>query len=105
MLLLVCLAGIFCVILTCGSHIMQAVTNSTNTLDIVVRVLRLRRNTHRSKLPVLTDYFPVLAKGILGKGGLVVAPPRGLPNWANELFYKAGTGGTDLQLIGSSVAN
>ncbi len=28
-----------------------------------------------SKLPVLTAYFPVLACGILGKGGLFVAPP------------------------------
>ena len=26
-------------------------------------------------LPVLTAYFPVLAMGILGKGGLFVAPP------------------------------
>ncbi len=28
----------------------------------------------RMKLPVLTAYFPVLAYGILGKGGLLVAP-------------------------------
>ena len=29
-----------------------------------------------SKLPVLTAYFPVLAYGILEKGGLFVAPPQ-----------------------------
>ena len=28
-----------------------------------------------SKLPLLTAYFPVLAYGIFGKGGLFVSPP------------------------------
>ncbi len=34
---------------------------------------------------VLPAYFPVLAYGILGKGGLFVAPP--FEDWANGLFY------------------
>ncbi len=56
-----------------------------------------------SKLPVLTAYFPVLAKGILGKGGLFVALP--LEDCLTGLTStQAGTGGTELQLIGSSVA-
>ncbi len=51
-------------------------------------------------LPVLTAYFPVLAYGILGKGGLFVAPP--LEDYFTGL---TGTGCTELQLIGSSVAD
>ena len=57
-------------------------------------------------LPVLTACFPVRAKGILEKGGLSVELPledcfiglAGSSTWA-------GTGCTDLQLIGSSVAD
>ena len=37
------------------------------------------------KMPVLTAYFPEPALGILGKGGLFVAPPLGYglfyPSW------------------------
>ncbi len=37
---------------------------------------------------VLPAYFPVLAYGILGKGGLFAEPiHRRLPYWANGLFY------------------
>ncbi len=54
-------------------------------------------------MPVLTAYFPVLSQGILGK----VAPPLEdrLPYGANGLVYPTGTGCTDLQLIGSCVAD
>ncbi len=59
-----------------------------------------------SRMPVLTAYFPVLAKGILGKGGLFVTPPledclTGLTGSST----RAGTGCTDLQLISSSVVD
>ncbi len=40
------------------------------TYDIVIRVLRLRRNTHWQKYASLGSLLPVLAKGILGKGRL-----------------------------------
>ena len=40
-----------------------------------------------SKLPGLTAYFSVLAKGIMGKGGLFVAPPLQDCLTANGLFY------------------
>ena len=58
-----------------------------------------------SKLPVFTAYFPVLAEGILGKGGLLVTPPledclTGLTGSSTQ----AGTSCNDLSLIGSSVA-
>ncbi len=51
-------------------------------------------------LPVLTAYFPVLAEGILGKGGLFVTPP--LEDCLNGLFYP---NWNDLQHIDSSVAD
>ncbi len=56
--------------------------------------------------PVLIAYFPVLVYGILGKGGLFVAPPLEdcLPGLTGS-STRAGTGCTDLQLIGSSVAD
>ena len=55
-------------------------------------------------MPVLTAYFPMLAKGILGKGGLFVAQPLedcliGLTGSST----RAETGCTDLQIIGSRV--
>ncbi len=59
-----------------------------------------------NSMPVLTAYFPVLAYGIMGKGGLFVAPP--LEDCLTGLTGSstlAGTGCTDLQLIGSSVAD
>ena len=46
------------------------------------------------RMPVLTAYVPVLAQGILR-----------LPYWATGSSTQAGTGCTDFQLIGSSVAN
>ena len=57
-------------------------------------------------MPVLTAYYPVLAYGILGKGELFVAPSledclTGLTGSST----RAGTGCTDLQPIGSSVAD
>ena len=68
------------------------------------RFLRLRWNMDRhGSMPVLTAYFPVLAYGISGKGGLFVAPQDGLTGLTGSSI-RAGTGCTDLQLIGSSVA-
>ncbi len=53
-----------------------------------------------SLLPVLTAYFPVLAKGIIvahcGQDGLTLLTGSST---------RAGTGCTDLQLVGSSVAD
>ena len=59
-----------------------------------------------SRKPALTAYFPMLAYGILGKGGLFVIPS--LENCLTGLTgssTRAGTDCTDLQLIGSSVAD
>ncbi len=54
----------------------------------------------------LTAYFPVLALGILGLGGLFVAPPLGdCLTGLTGSSTQAGTGCTDLQLIGSSVTD
>ena len=65
-------------------------------------VLRLRRNTHwQVTIPVLTAYFPVLAYGILGKGELIL---EDCLSGITGSFTQAGTGCTDLQLMGSSVA-
>ncbi len=61
------------------------------------------------KLPALTVYLPLPALRHLGKGGLFVAPP--LEDFLTGLTgssTRAGTGCkgcTDLQLIGSSVAD
>ncbi len=62
-------------------------------------------------MPVLTAYFPMkllmaMASGILGKGGLFVAPPledclTGLTGSSTQ----GGTGCAGLQLIGVSVAD
>ena len=62
-----------------------------------------------SKMPVLTAYVPLLAYGILGKSGLFVAPPleeclTGLMGSSGS-STRAGTCSTNLQLIGSSVAD
>ena len=57
-------------------------------------------------MAVLTAYFPVLAEGILGKAGLFVTLP--LEDYLSGLTgssTRAGTGYTDLQLVGSSVAD
>ncbi len=59
-----------------------------------------------SKIPVLTAYLPVLAYGILGKGGLFVTPPlEDCLTGTTGSSTQAETGCTDLQLIGSSVAD
>ena len=43
---------------------------------VVVHILRLRRFAHwQGYVSFDTLYFPVLAKGILGKGGVFVTPP------------------------------
>ncbi len=68
--------------------------NYPDNKESVGNVLRLRRNSH------------VLAYGILGKGGLFVAPPledclTGLTGSST----RAETGCTDLQLNSSSVAD
>ena len=75
-------------------------------MAFVGRILRLRRIRTGSKLPVLTAYFPLSAYGILGKGGLFVAPQQedcltGLTGSSTL----AGTSCAYLQLIGSSVAD
>ena len=58
------------------------------------------------KMQVLTALFPVLARGILGKGGLFVAPPlEDCLSGQTGCSTRAGTGGTDLQLVGSIVAD
>ncbi len=67
----------------------------------VGRVLRLRRNTHWQDI---ASFDSLLSLGILGKGGLFVVPPledclTGLTRSSTQ----AGTGGTELQLIGTSV--
>ena len=51
-----------------------------------------------SKQPVLTAYFPVLAYGILGKRKIALPELTGSSTQAQ-------TCGTDLQLIGNSVAD
>ena len=67
----------------------------------VGRVLRLRRNTHWHK-DVNFDslHVPCWLRGISGKVEFYV------PYWATGSSTRAGTGGgTDVQLIGSSVAD
>ena len=54
------------------------------------------------KMPVLTAYFPVLAYGILGKGGLFVAPPLDYLTKLTALLPRLEQ---VVQLIGSSVAD
>ncbi len=50
-------------------------------------------------MPVLTAYSPVLAYGILGKGGLFVTPPlEDCLNWLTGSSALVGTGCADLQL-------
>ena len=57
-------------------------------------------------MPVIAAYFPVLAEGILGKGGLFVAPLlQDCLNGLTGSSTQAGTGCADLQLIGSIVAD
>ena len=70
------------------------------------RVLRLRWNTHWHQNSSLTHYFYVLAQGIMGKCGLFVTPP--LEEYLTKLTgssTQAGAGYTELQPIGSSVAD
>ena len=58
------------------------------------------------RLPLLTAYFPVLVYGILGRGALFVAlPPKDGLTGLTGSSTRARTSCTDLQLIGSSVAD
>ncbi len=57
------------------SSFSRATPLSVGSNLVVCRVLRLRQNTHWQKQASLTAYFPVLAQGILGKGGLFLVPP------------------------------
>ena len=57
-----------------------------------------------SKLSALTAYFPVLAKGILGKGLIVRGTTtRRLPYWANGSSTRTATGCTDLYSLSVQV--
>ena len=63
------------------------------------RVLRLRRNTHWHQNASLTAYCPVMAYGILRKGGLFVAPPlEDCLTWLTGSSTLAGTGCSDSNL-------
>ena len=74
----------------------------------VGRVLRLRRNTHWQEHVSFDSLLSRDGLGhlVLGKGWVVRGTTtRRLPYWANGSSTRAGTGCTDLQLIGSNVAD
>ncbi len=73
---------------------------------VVNCVLRLRRNTHWQEGTSFDNLLSHAGLGHMGKGGLYVTPPledclTGLTGSST----RAGTVGTDLQLIGGSVAD
>ena len=77
---------------------------SANVINII-RVLRLRRNTHWQKYASFdTQLSPVLATGIMGKDGLFEALQLE-DTWLTGSSTRAGTDCTNLQLPGSSVPN